>query len=84
MLYSDLKHVNVGNKIEVYSTWEFENCNFQYFFLNLIISVINGAKFTKFETPLVEGHSEGTMSQIFDIGPIFSFMKSRKLSCKKL
>ena len=77
MLYSDLKHVNVGNKIEVYSTWE-------YFFLNLIIPVINGATFTKFETPLVKGHSEGTVSQNFDIGPSFYFMKSRKLSSKKL
>ena len=64
MIYSDLKHVNVGNKIEVYSTWEFENCNFPYLFLNLIISVINGAKFTRFETSLVEGHSEGPCLRI--------------------
>ena len=32
MLYNDLKHANVGNKIEVYSTWESENIDFQYFF----------------------------------------------------
>ena len=47
MLYNDLKHVNVGNKIEVYSTWEIENCNSQKKKLNLIILVIDGAKFTK-------------------------------------
>ena len=34
MLYNDVKHVNVGNRIEVYSTWKFENFNFQYLFLN--------------------------------------------------
>ena len=33
MLYNDIKHANVGNKVKVYSTWEFENFNFQYFFL---------------------------------------------------
>ena len=41
MLYNDLKHVNVGNRIKVYSTWEFEKFNFQYLFLNWNISVIN-------------------------------------------
>ena len=51
MLYNDLKHANIGNKIEVYSTWESENIDFQYFFLNLIISVIDGAKVTRFGTP---------------------------------
>ena len=69
MLYNDLKHANVGDKIEVYSTWEFENFNFQYFFFNWIVSVIDGGKVTKFGTPLVEGHSEGTVSQIFNLGP---------------
>ena len=68
MLYNDLKHVKVGNKIEAYSTWGFENCIFPLKKLggggNLIISVIDGAKFAKFETPLVEGHLEGTVSQI--------------------
>ena len=32
---------------------------------------------------VVENHSEGTVSQIFYLGPRFYFMKSRKLSCKK-
>ena len=81
-LYNDLRYANVGNKIEFYSTWEFGNFNFQYLFLNWIISVIDRAKVTKFGTPLAEGHS-GTVSQIFNLGPSFYFMKSRKLSCKK-
>ena len=29
MLYNDVIYVNVGNKIEVYSPWEFRNYNFQ-------------------------------------------------------
>ena len=40
------------------------------------------AKFTKFGIPVVQGNLEGTVSQIFDLGPSFYFMKSRKLGCK--
>ena len=47
MLYNDLKYVNVANKIKVYTTLEFKNCNFQFFFLNWNISFINGAKAKK-------------------------------------
>ena len=83
MLHNDLKYVNVANKIKVHTTLEFKNCNFQYFFSNLIISVIHGAKITKFDTHVVEDHSEGAVSQIFDLGLTFHFMQSRNLSCKK-
>ena len=83
MLHNDLKYVNVANKIEVQATLEYKNCNFQYIFLNLIISVIHGAKITKLGTHVVEDYSEGTMSQIFYLGLSFYFMQSRKLSCKK-
>ena len=65
MLYNDLKYVNVANKIEEHTTLEFEN--FQYIFLNWIISVIHEAKVTKFGTHVVKDHSEGTLSQIFFI-----------------
>ena len=44
---------------------EFKNCNFQYIFLNWVISVIHGAKVTKFGTHAVNDHSEGTLSHIF-------------------
>ena len=83
MLYNDLKYVNVANKIEEHTTLEFKNCNFQYIFLNWIISVIHEAKVKTFGTHVVNDHSEGTVSQIFDLGLSFHFMKSRKLSCKK-
>ena len=45
---------------------------------NLIISIIYEAKFTIFDTHVVEGHLEGTVSQFFYLGPSFNFMKSRK------
>ena len=83
MLYNDLKYVNVANKIKEHTTLEFKNCNFQYIFLNWIISVIHEAKVTKFGTHVVKDHSEGTVSQILDLGLSFDFIKSRKLSCKK-
>ena len=71
-------YVNVENKIELYMPWEFKNCNFQYFFSKWIFSVIYDAKFTKFETCVVEGRTEGTVSQIFDLGLSYHFMQSRK------
>ena len=43
----------------------------------------NGATITKFGTHVAEHHSEGTMSQIFNLGPSPHFIKSRKLSFKK-
>ena len=73
----------MANKIEAHTTLEFKNCNFQYIFLNLIISVIYGANITIFGTHEVDDHSEGTASQIFYLGHRFYFMKSRKLGCKK-
>ena len=51
----------------------FKNCKFQIFFFNWSFSVIYGAKLTKFGTCVVEGHLEGTVSQIFDLGPSFLF-----------
>ena len=83
MLYNDVKYLNVANEIEVVKTLEFKNCNFQYILLNWIISVIHGAKITKWGTYVAEHHSEGTVSQIFNLGPSFFFVKSRKLSLKK-
>ena len=81
MLYNDLKHVNVTNEIEEHTTWEFKS--FQYIFLKWIISFIYGPNITRFGTYVVKYHSEGTVSQIFYLGPGFYFMKSRKLGCKK-
>ena len=83
ILYDDIDYVNMGNEINTCTTREFENYNFQCIFFNWNISVIYGAKFTRFGTLLVECHSEGTLSQIFYLGLRFDFMKSRKLSYEK-
>ena len=37
----------------------------------------------KFKIYVLEGHSEGTVSQIFDLGLSLYFMQSRKKSFKK-
>ena len=73
----------MDNKIELHAILEYKHYNFQHIFFNLIISVIQGAKITKFGTHVAEDHSEGTMSQIFYLGLCFYFIQSRKLSCKK-
>ena len=83
MLSNDLNYLNLTYTVEIHPTWEFKSCNFQNIFLNWIISDIYEAKITKCCTCVVDGHSEGTVSQIFDLGPSFYFMKSRKLSCRK-
>ena len=72
MLYNDLNYVNVANKIKEH-TLECKNCNFQYIFLNWIISVIHEAKVTKFGTHVVNDHSDGTVSQICYLGLSFDF-----------
>ena len=70
MLHNDLKFLNVANKIEVQTTLEYKKCNLQYIFWNLIISVIRGAKITKFGKHVGEDHSEG----FFYLGLSFHFM----------
>ena len=72
MQYDDLKYVNVNNKIELLTLWEFKSFffNFQTIFLNWIISVIYGAKFTRFDTHVLEGQLEGRhMHDFFYLGP---------------
>ena len=66
MLYHDIHYIDVKNEIEVSTKRVFKNCNFQQYFLNLNVSVINGANFIKFGTPVGNDYSEGTMSQIFN------------------
>ena len=65
---------------DVYKNREFEKCNFHYILLNLNISVNYGGKLMKVAGHVVKVHLEGTVSQIFYLGPSFYFMKSRKLS----
>ena len=74
ILSNDLNYLNVTSTVEINPKWEFKSCNFQYIFLNWIISVIYDAKITKFGTCIFEDHSEGTVTQISYLGLSFYFM----------
>ena len=54
VLCNDLNYLNVTNTVEINPTWEFKSCNFQYIFLNWIISLIYEAKIIKFGTCIVK------------------------------
>ena len=62
---------------------ETENSLFSLHFLNKDISFNIPYKFLKFDIHVHKGHLEGSVSQIFDLGPSFYFMQSRKKSFKK-
>ena len=74
----------VSYEIKVYTSWY----TIQKSLLKTTIfsSVILRSNNTKFCTHVVEleGHLEGNVSQIFYLGLSFYFIKSRKLSYKKL
>ena len=61
---------------------ELKILNFYQHFLNISrfehISLQNQQQILKFYLCVLHDHIEGTMSQIFDLGPTFYFMKSRK------
>ena len=61
-----IKDVNVENEIEVYTKREFQNCNFQQFFLIRIFQLFEATliKFCRLVT-LVGGHLEGTGLRMF-------------------
>ena len=58
-----------------------KNTIFQLTFFELRYLTISLRK-TTFETHIDKVHMEGTVSQIFDIGPSSCFIKCRKLSFK--
>ena len=60
-----------------------EKSFFFLYFFNKDISFNIPWKILKFEMLINEGNMEGSVSQNFDLGPSFCFIKSRKLSLKK-
>ena len=67
----------------IWSISKFENSHFFLYFLNKDISFNIPWKLMKVKIHVLEGHSEGTLSQIFYLGLSFYFMQSRKKSFKK-
>ena len=57
---------------------KFENSFFFIYFLNKDISFNIPSTFLISLIYVDEGHMEGSVSQIFDLGPSFYFMRSRK------
>ena len=57
---------------------KFEKLLFSIYFLNWDILLNIFFRITKSSTAIDKIHMEGTMSQIFYIGPSFCFMKCRK------
>ena len=82
-LSNDITKIKMGKSILLKISWEFEKMIFFLYFLASDISLDNLFKSIKFKGDVVEVPIEGTMSQIFYLGPSFYLMKSRKLSCKK-
>ena len=74
MFSNDLNYLNVTYTVQIHLTWEFKSCNFPYILLNWLISVNYEANITKFGTCIVEGHSEGTVSQMVYLVLSFYFM----------
>ena len=68
----------------IWSISKFENSLFFLYFLNKDISFNIPWKLMKFKIHGLEGHSEGTMSQNFDLGLSFYFMQSRKTKFQKM
>ena len=69
MLASDIKYVNVADKVEIHPTWKLKNCNFQYIF-ELDYFNYRLSYFTKRGTCILEGHLE-----ILYLGSSFYSMK---------
>ena len=69
--------------VPIWSISKFENTCFFLYFFNKDISFNIPWKLMKFKIHVLEGHSEGTVSQIFYLGLILYFMQSRKKSFKK-
>ena len=59
---------------------EIENSLFSLYFFNKDISFNIPRTLLIFDLHVHEAHSEGSMSQIFYLGPSFYFMQSRKKS----
>ena len=67
----------------IWSISKFENSLFFLYFLNKDISFNIPWKLMKFKIHVLEGHSEGTMSQISYLGLSFYFSQPRKNSFKE-
>ena len=84
MLYYNKEHIKRDTGLFKLKWPESEKLLFNFYLLNQDISSnINKLRSTKSWISMDEIHMQGTMSQIFDIGLSFEFIKCRNLCFKK-
>ena len=77
-------HVTKGYLFSEVQSIKCEKCIFSIYFFNMNISFNMSTTFIKIYLLDIETIMEGTVSQIFDLGPSFYFMQCGKLDMKKL
>ena len=75
-----ISYMQIDKEVTTSGSQELKNTFFNFYFLiqDIFFPTIT------FHTLIENICMEGTMSQIFDIGPSFYFMKSRKIIMKKI
>ena len=73
----------IGKKVTKREGEKLENRLFNFYFMKLDISLNIHFLIIKFLIRIENIKMEGTVSQIFDLGPSFDFMKSRKIIIQK-
>ena len=78
MISCNIKYIFVDKEIYYLGVWKFEKRLFNFYFLNYDISLNNTFRHTIFSILIDNIYMEGTVSQIFYIGPGFCSLKCRK------
>ena len=82
-LSDGIKQIQMHGELTEIMVGKNENLIFYQLFLNMDISLPITYKSFKFSTCIHEIWMQGSMSQNFDLGPSFDFMKCRNLNIKK-
>lgn len=84
MLSVDINHVNICIWTRLQHCCDSKKVTFGNYFLNNDIFLNNACRYLKFKTCILNSHSEGTVSQSFDLGSSFYFMIYRRKCLKNV
>ena len=96
VVLKERQHLSAANlqrslKLDLSNTWtallvyhQSEKSIFRKYFFNIDISLSTKEPDLKFEICIHQIYMQGSVSQIFHLGPSFFFMDSRKLNKKKI
>ena len=84
MLLYNMNYIIVNQELFQLGGREIKNQLFNMYFLIEDISLNNTFRSIQFLTHIHNIHMEGTVSQIFDLGISFCFIKCRKFCLKKI